>query len=205
MSTKRDSASINSGDDPKRQKMNTETEMKELVRNSMLPSIVVYLPPRDILNCIQTSKKWKEEIDTEYVWNDLLLPSMMLHHRPRDISKCIQASKKWKDKIDTIDTFWKEVVNITVSPPIVKAIEEHASKLCSSSSGDTKTTDYESIALAFDSEKITSVRQIRAPANKFYYPDRLVFDVKNSQITKIAVRTCRSKRRLIATIIEMDL
>ena len=173
--------------------------MEDLVRNTMLSSIMVYLPPRDILNCIQTSKTWKEEIDTEYVWNDLLLPSMMLHLPPRDILKCIQASKKWKDKIDTVDAFWKQVVNITVPLKIIEAIEEL------SSSGDTKTTDYESIALAFDSEKITSVRQIRAPANKFYYPDRLVFDVKNSQITKIAVRTCRSKRRLIATIIEMDL
>ena len=78
MSTKRDSASINSGNDLKRQKMNNETEMQELVSNNMLPSIVLYLPPRDILNCIQTSTKWKEEIDTEY------LPSMMLHHPPRD-------------------------------------------------------------------------------------------------------------------------
>ena len=165
-----------------------ETGMEDLVRNTMLSSIMVYLPPRDILNCIQTSKTWKEEIDTEYVWNDLLLPSMMLHLPPRDILKCIQASKKWKDKIDTVDAFWKQVVNITVPLKIIEAIEEL------SSSGDTKTTDYESIALAFDSKKITSVRQ-------YYYADRrrLVFDVKNSQTQIIVfIRTGPSKCRLIA-------
>ena len=145
MSTKRNSASINSGDDHKRQKMNNETEMKDLVRNNMLPSIIVYLPPRDILNCIQTSKKWKEEIDTEY------LPSMMLHHPPRDISKCIQASKKWKDKIDTVDTFWEKVVNITVPPKIVDLIGEITSRhITFLSASGTKTMNYESIALAFD-------------------------------------------------------
>ena len=200
MSTKRDSASINSGDDPKRQKMNTETEMKELVRNSMLPSIVVYLPPRDILNCIQTNKKWKEEIDTEYVWNDLLLPSMMLYHCPRDISKCIQASKKWKDKIDTVDTFWRQVVNSTVSPTIVKAIEEHASKLFSSSSGVTNTINYKSIALAFGFYNKFVVTKVRERLDMFY-PDVLVFDVKNSQTQIIVlIRKGPSKCRLIAKI-----
>ena len=154
MSTKRDSASINSGNDLKRQKMNNETEMRELARNNMLPSIVSYLPPRDILNCIQTSKKWKEEIDTEY------LPSMMLHHRPRDILKCIKASKKWKDKIKTIDTFWEQVANITIPPNFVEGIEEwgrivHSVNEVKSLSvfDKTKHINWKLFALAFDVDK----------------------------------------------------
>ena len=168
MSTKRDSASIKSGEEHKRQKMNDdaasvkqhETGMEDyLVRNNMLSPILVYLPPRDILNCIQTSKKWKEEIDTEY------LPSMMLHHRPRDISKCIQASKKWKDKIDTVDIFWKHIVNITVPPTVVDAIKKQARKLTSSSqelnhSNVKYTINYEDIALAFDLKKKKTVEEI---------------------------------------------
>ena len=119
MSTKRDSASIKSGEEHKRQKMNDdaasvkqhETGMEDyLVRNNMLPSIITYLPPRDILNCIQTSKKWKKAIDTDCVWKDTILPSLMFHLPPRDILQCIQASQKWKDKIEAVDTFWEKVV-----------------------------------------------------------------------------------------------
>ena len=157
MSTKRESASIDSSEDHKRQKTSNdasvkdETKMEEVLHKNLLPSIVVYLAPRDLLNCLQTSKKWKEEIDTEYVWNDILLPSLMLHHPPRDISKCIQASKKWKDKIDTVDTFWEKVVNITVPPKIVDLIGEITSRhITFLSASGTKTMNYESIALAFD-------------------------------------------------------
>ena len=157
MSTKRESASIDSGDDHKQQKMNNDTSVKGetgmidyLVRNNMLPSIVVYLSPRDLLTCLQTSKKWKRGIDTDYVWTDILLPSLALHLPPRDISTCIQASKKWKDKIDTVDTFWEKVVTTTVPPKVVDLIEEMASKIVTFYSRATKTIDYESIAMAFD-------------------------------------------------------
>ena len=161
MSTKRDSALIN---DHKREKMNNnddasikhETGMEDyFVRNNMLPSILMYLPPRDILHCIETSKKWKEEIDTDYVWNDMLLPSLMLHLPPRDISQCIQASKKWKDNIDTVDIFWNRIVNITVPPTIVDAIEENARKLSSK-----YTINYEKIALAFELKERKTVEEI---------------------------------------------
>ena len=167
MSTKRDSASINSGDDLKCQKINNddaasikhETGMEDVLHQNMLPSIAVYLPPRDLLNCLQTNKRWKEEIDTDYVWTDILLPSLALHLPPRDISTCIQASKKWKDKIDTVDTFWKQVVTTTVPPKVVDAIEEMASKL-SFLSGATRTINYNSIAFAFDLKENKTIKEI---------------------------------------------
>ena len=137
MLTKRDSALINSGDDHKRQKMNNDasvkhkTTMEDLVRNIMLPSIVLYLSPHDILNCIQTSKEWEEEIDTDYVWKDMLLPSLMSHIPPSDISTCIRASSKWKNKIiNTVDNFWKQVVNTTAPPIIVDIINFSFQQTC---------------------------------------------------------------------------
>lgn len=119
----------------------------------MLPSIVVYLPPRDILTCIQTSKKWKEEIDTDYVWNNRFLPSIISHLPPRDIAQCIAASTKWHEKIQTVAAFWQQVVNVTVPTPIVDAMEEHANTLFGGSGGGTTTLHYESLAMAFSLEQ----------------------------------------------------
>ena len=137
-----------------------ETIMDDVLGNSILPSIMLYLPPRDILNCIQTSKKWKEEIDTDYVWNNRFLPSMILHLPPHDIAQCIAASTKWNDKINTVEAFWERVVNATVSTKIVDAIEYHASKLFCCSYGLTNIINYESIALAFSLEKNLTVTHI---------------------------------------------
>ena len=131
--------------------------MDDVLGNSILPSIVVYLPPRDILTCIQTSKKWKEEIDTDYVWNDILLPSIIVHLPPRDIAQCIAASTKWQHKIQTVEAFWEQVVNLTVPTPIVDAMEEHANILFGGSGGGTTTLHYESIAMAFSWEQNRTV------------------------------------------------
>ena len=106
-----------------------------------------HLPPRDILQCIQASQKWKDKIEAV----DIFWEKVVFHLPPRDIQKCIQASKKWKDKIDTVDKFWEKVVNITVPPKILDVIDEQASKLPSSSSRVKYTMNYEKIALAFDS------------------------------------------------------
>ena len=206
MSTKRDSATVNSGDDHKRQKMNNdasaqhETGMEDcLVRNNILPSIVVYLPPRDLLNCLQISKKWKREIDTDYVWNGMLLPSLMLHHPPRDISKCIQASKKWKEKIDTVDTFWKQVVTTTVPPGIVDFIEVMASEIITFYSRATKNIDYESIALAFNLKNNKTVEGMGGillfsfvdDFRKLYYG--LAFDLNTTVSQNVVVKSLSSE------------
>ena len=134
--------------------------MDDVLGNSMLPSIVVYLPPRDILTCIQTSKKWKEEIDTDYVWNNRFLPSMIVHLPPRDIAQCIAASTKWHEKIQTVEAFWQQVVNVTVPTPMVDAMEEYANTLLCGSGGGTTTLHYESIAMACSLEQTRIVPHI---------------------------------------------
>ena len=105
-------------------------------------------------------RTWKEEIDTDYVWNNRFLPSMILHLPPHDIAQCIAASTKWNDKINTVEAFWERVVNATVSTKIVDAIEYHASKLFCCSYGLTNIINYESIALAFSLEKNLTVTHI---------------------------------------------
>lgn len=193
MSTKRDSALINFGDDHKRQKINNdvlvkhETMVDGLVRNNMLPLIAAYLPPRDILNCIQTSNEWKGAIDTDYVWDDILLRSIILHLPPSDISTCIQASKKWKRKIDTIDTFWKQVANRTVPSNFVYAVEEQARKVhrklwvYPSLSEEITNINYKEFALGFDSDKKGT--QTKDPLEHMKH--MMFYFLKNSQTKEI--------------------
>ena len=157
----------------------------------MLPSIVVYLPPRDILTCIQTSKKWKEEIDTDYVWNNRFLPSMIVHLPPRDIAQCIAASTKWHEKIQTVEAFWQQVVNVTVPTPMVDAMEEYANTLLCGSGGGTTTLHYESIAMACSLEQTRIVPHIGERVGTSVIATRGRDQVYSPTDRRCAVRTRR--------------
>ena len=79
------------------------TKSKELL--SKLPlrlTIMHYLQPRDILNCIQTCKQWRNEIDNEIMWEELakiLSPNTVSVLEKLDYSSTLYPPQRQQPKL----------------------------------------------------------------------------------------------------------